>query len=165
VGSDNRGSKMTDVRRRAALVVDNGDFVTLAPEREHGPNEVLSGRPEEPGASNDPRTLPGSRFAVELRPAVRRQRIRRVGLEVRRALRSVKNVISRERHERRAERGGVLRSTDVDRRGVLRTRLRAVDIRPGRGVQHEIDVTEIRRRERDVPVGSSQRASSRKRLV
>src|SRR5688572_11640531 len=51
-----RRSEMGDVRRRAALVVDDRDLVPLGAEPEHRPQEVVSGGAEEPGAPHDPRS-------------------------------------------------------------------------------------------------------------
>ena len=69
------------------------------------------------------------------------------------ALRAVEDVVGRVVDERRAELGGVLRAADVDRRRALRVVLGAVDVRPGRRVQHELDGRERRpaRGKRDVP--------------
>ena len=64
---------MADVRRRAALVVDDRDLVALRAEGEHRPQEVLAGRAEEPGAAHDP-AVADLALAVELRAAVGRQR-------------------------------------------------------------------------------------------
>ena len=58
----------------------------------------------------------------------------------------------------------MLGPADVDRRCVLRIRLGTIDVRPGRGMQDEVDVAEIGRRVRDVPVGPGQPPCSRKRL-
>ena len=94
--------------------------------------------------SHDVRTIhapsPAAASARELRAAVHRLRVRRVGLDVRLALRPVEDVVRRVRDERQAELGRVLCAADVDRRGALRILLRAVDVRPRRGVKHETDV-------------------------
>ena len=71
-------------------------------------------------------------------PAVRRERVRRVRLDVRLALRPVEDVVRRERDERRAERRDVRRAADVHRGGALRIALGAVDVGPGRGVQDDV---------------------------
>ena len=52
----------------------------------------------------------------------------------------------------------MLRAADVDRRGALRIVLRAVDVRPGGGVEHETDVVgHGRRRQRHVPLRPRER--------
>src|SRR5262249_38723377 len=91
----NRDGEVADVRRRAALVVDDGDLVALLPEREHRAEEVLARPAEEPGGAHDPGVLAGRSFAQELRPPVRRLRVRRVRLEVRLRLAPVEDVVAR----------------------------------------------------------------------
>src|SRR5207302_7054647 len=78
-----RRREMADVRGRAPLIVDDGDLVPLDAEPQHRPDEVRAGRPVEAGAADDPRLLTGGRLAVELAPAVRGQRARRVRPDVR----------------------------------------------------------------------------------
>src|SRR5439155_10446357 len=46
--------EMADVRRAAALVVDDRHLVPLATALEHRPDEVPAGRPEEPRRTDDP---------------------------------------------------------------------------------------------------------------
>ena len=148
-----RRGEMPGVGRAAALVVDDRDLVALGAEPEHRPDEVVPDRPEEPRGADDPRLAAGGRLAVELRAAVGAERIRRVGLDVRLALRAVEDVVGREVDERHAERGRVLRAADVDRRRALRVVLGAVDVRPGRRVQDELDAAGAAgRREADVPL-------------
>ena len=62
---------------------------------------------------------------------------RRVGLDVRRALRAVEDVVARPHDERRAELRRVQDAADVHRGCGLRIVLGAVDVRPRRRVQHE----------------------------
>src|SRR5438477_642145 len=50
-----RRSEMADVRRRASLVVDDRHLLALAAEPQHGRDEVLAGRPEQPRGRDDPR--------------------------------------------------------------------------------------------------------------
>ena len=144
-----------DIGRAADLVVDDRDLVTLAADPQHRPHEVVAGRAEEPGRADDPRLFTGGGLAVGLRTAVGRERIRRVRLDVRRAPTPVEDVVARVVDER-AEPGSVLRSADVDCGRALRVILRAVHVRPGGGVQHEIEATgeTVRRRLRNVPVGA-----------
>src|SRR5690349_4313400 len=88
-----RASQMADVRRRGALVVDDGDLVALLREPQHRLHEVAPVLAEEAGRPHDPRALPGRAFAVQLRAAVRGQRARRIGLDIRFALFTVEDVI------------------------------------------------------------------------
>ena len=156
---------MADIRRTAALVVDDRDFVALAAEPEHRADEVRAGPAEEPRRADDPGVLPRHGLAVQLRPPVHGERIRRVGLDVRRPLRPVEDVVGREAHEGLAELGDVLRPADVDRRCRLRVGFGAVDVRVGGGVQDELDRTEAAwRREGHVPVGVRKAACSGERL-
>ena len=67
-----------------ALVVDDRHLVALRAEAQHRAHEVVRRRPEEPRAPHDPRLLARRGLAVQLRAAVRRQRRRRVRLDVRR---------------------------------------------------------------------------------
>ena len=67
---------------------------------------------------------PAARLAVELRPAVGRERARAVGLDVRRALAAVEDVVGRVGDERRAELGRVRRAADVHLGRALRDRPR-----------------------------------------
>ena len=56
----------------------------------------------------------------------------------------------------------MLRPADVHRSRVLRGRLRSVDVRPGRRVEHEVDLGEAgRRRQRHVPLRPGQRHDPR----
>src|SRR5579884_2168462 len=73
-----RLGQVTDVRRAAALVVDDRDLVALGAEPEHRPDEVARGPAEEPRAAHDPGAVAGCRLAVQLRAAVRAERRRRV---------------------------------------------------------------------------------------
>ena len=85
----------------------------------------------------------------------------------------VEDVVGRERDERRAELGDVLRAADVDRRRALRVVLGAVDVRPGRRVQDELQVdaralggggsvtSQSARVERRAPPGTPRRARGR----
>src|SRR5690348_8433568 len=129
---------MADVRRAAALVVDDGHLLPFATEVEHRAHEVASRPPEEPRRAHDPGLLAGCGLAVQLRPAVDRQRIRSVRLDVRLALPTVEDVVGREVDEGDAELGDVLRPADVHGRRLLRLRLRSVDVGPPCGVQNEV---------------------------
>ena len=100
----------------------------------------------------------GRRLAVQLRPAVDAERVRRVRLDVRLALRAVEDVVGREVDERHAELGDVLRAADVHRRRALRVVLGAVDVRPGRRVQDELESQAARAR------GSGKRTSHSARV-
>src|SRR6188474_2678683 len=105
--------QVLDVRGAPPLVGDHAHLVPLLPEGEHRPNEVLSRRAEEPGASDDPAffDLP---LSLELRLAVDGQRIGLVGLDVRLALRTVEDVIGGEVDDRRAHGDDVPRTKHVD---------------------------------------------------
>ena len=74
-------------------------------------------QPKSHERAHDPRVFARGGLAVQLRPAVHRQRVRRVRLDVRRALRPVEDVVGREVDERGAELGRVLRAADVHGRG------------------------------------------------
>jgi len=58
----------------------------------------------------------------------------------------------------------MLDTADVHRRRPLRVVLRTVDVGPGRRVQDEIRVEPLRRRERDVPLGTRERRRAGERL-
>ena len=116
--------------------------------------------------SQDVRTIQafvaGCGLGLQLRAAVDRERIRRVRLDVRLALAAVEDVVGREEHDGRAELEHVLRPADVHRGRVLRGRLRSVDIRPGRRVEHDVDLGEAGgRRQRHVPLRPGQRHDAR----
>ena len=132
-----RRRQVPHVRRAADLVVHHRDLVPLGAEPEHRPYEVVTGRPEEPGRADDPRLFARRGFAVGLRAAVGRERVRRVRLDVRRPLLPVEDVIGRVVDER-AELGSMLRAADVNRCRALRIVLGAVDVGPRSRVQHEI---------------------------
>ena len=78
-----RRREMPDVGRRAALVVDHRHLVPLGPGPEHRPHEVVPPFAEEPRGPDDPGPLARRRLAVELRPSVHGERVRRVRLDVR----------------------------------------------------------------------------------
>ena len=153
-----RGGEVPDVGRAAALVVHHGDLVALGAEPQHRADEVVPGRAEEPRAARrskrPPRRPPRRRASSGRRPrADSARRTRRTA-----PFPPVEDVVARERHERRAERGGsVLRSADVHRRGALRIVLGAVHVGPGGRVQHEIELRQRGRRQRHVPVRVPQR--------
>ena len=107
--------------------------------------------PEQPRGPDDPGLASGGGLAVQLRTAVRAERGRSVRLDVRRGLASVEDVVARVVDEWRSELGGVADAADVDRRRALRVVLGAVDVRPGGGVQHELEALE-RHREREAHV-------------
>ena len=131
-----RRREMGDIRRRGALVVDDADLVPFARQVEHRRTKFVPGRPEETRAPHDPRPLARSALAVHLRAPVRRQRVRRIGLDVRLGF-AVEHVVGREVHERCAELLDMAGAADVDRRRLLRVGLGAVDVGPGGRVQHE----------------------------
>ena len=140
-----RRGEMTDVRRAAALVVDDRDLVALARRARSIVRTKLW--PVQP-KSHDERTIHASSPAAASPCSFVRPydglRVRRIRLDVRLALAPVEDVVGREVDERRAELGRVLRAADVDRRRALRVGLGAVDVRPRGGVQHEIDAAERR---------------------
>ena len=148
---------MPDVCRTPDLIVDDRDLVPLGAEPQHRPHEVVSRRPEQPGRTDDPRLLARCGLAVGLRAPVGRERVRRVGLDVRRALLPVEDVIARVEDDR-AQLGGLLRPADVDRGRALGIVLGAIDVSPGGSVQNEVGRPDpCRRRDADVPVGVGQR--------
>ena len=152
-----RRGEVTDVGRRPALIGDDRDLVPLLAEPQHRADEVRPRRPEEPGGAHDPGPLACSRFAVELRPPVRRLRVRPVRLHVRPALTAVEDVVGRVVDERRTEGGDVRSPADVDRGGALRIVLGAVDIRPGGRMEDDVGLFEPGgRRQLDVPVSARQ---------
>jgi hypothetical protein len=153
---------MSDVRRRAALVVDHRDLVTIAREFEHRADEVLARRPIEPGRADDPGVLARRTFTVQLRAPVGRERIRCVRLDVRLVLAAVENVVRRVVDEGRPELRDVPRAADVYRRRPLRVVLRPVHVRPRSCVQDETGRVERWRRKRNVPVGVRQADGVRK---
>ena len=139
------GREVADEGRAAALVVDDGDLVALGAEPQHRPQEVVPRRAEEPGRPDHPRPLPGGSLAVELRPSVGATRVRPVRLDVRRALPAVEDVVRREVTSGAPSAAACGVPADVHGRRALRIRLRAVDVRPGRRVQHEIELAQRHR--------------------
>src|SRR2546426_8700556 len=85
---------MGDVSRTPDLVVDDRDLVPLYSEPEHRPHEVASRWPEQPGRTDDPRPLARRGLAVGVRAPVGRERVRRVRLDVLRALLPLQNVVA-----------------------------------------------------------------------
>ena len=148
-----RSCQMPDVGRAAALVVDDRHLLLFDAQPQHRPYEVVSRGPEEPRAAHDPGILARRSFPVQLRAPVDGERVGRVRFDVRIVLAAVEDVVRREDHERRTERGGVADTADVHGGGVLRIGLRAVDVRPGGCVQDELETREPGRWQRDVPVG------------
>src|SRR5438552_3449460 len=134
---------------------DDGDLVLPPGKVEHRADEVAPARAEEPGAAHDP-ALEHLALAGELRPAVDRERVRLVRLDVRLALRPVEDVVGREIDNRRAERDHVARAGDVDRLRPGRVRLRPVHVGPGRRVEDQVTLCYLVKRTRDVPVGAGQ---------
>jgi len=157
--------EVPDVGGRAALVVDDGDFVVVGAEPQHRANEVVPRRAEEPRRAHDPGLVPRSSLAVELRAPVGRERIRGIRLEIRLALAAVEDEVRGVVDEGGAELCHVPGSADVHSRRALRVVLRAVHVGPGGGVQHEPDVAEPgRRRMRHVPLLAGERARVREDL-
>ncbi len=135
-----RVGEVPDVRRAAALVVDDGHLVAVLGEPQHRAHEVVPGRAEEPRRPDDPGLGPRGRLAEQLRATVCGERIRPVGLDVRLALPAVEHVVGGEGDERRAERSRVRRPADVDRARTLRIALGPVHVGPGGGVEHEVEI-------------------------
>ena len=159
-----RFREMADERRRAALVVDDRHLVLLRAELEHRPHEVLARPAEEPRGAHDP-ALANLVLALELRPPVDRQGPWLVGLDVRPGLRAVEDVVRREVDDGRAESNDVASPLDVHLRRPFRIDLRAVDVGPGRRVEHQVTVCyEVGLGARDVPVGPRERVGGGKRL-
>ena len=155
---------MADVRRAAALVVDDRHLVALA-RRARASCARSCGRSSRRATTM--RTIQASSPAAAspcsfVRPYADCG-IRRVRLDVRLALPAVEDVVGREVDERRAELGGVLRAADVDRRRLLRVGLGPVDVGPRGRVQHEVGRAERRRRQRHVPLGARQPDAHRRR--
>ncbi len=139
------------------LIGDDGHLVAFGAEAQHRAHEVLRGRAEEPRAADDPRLVARGGLAVQLRPAVRAERARRIRLHVRRPLGAVEHVVARPDDEWRAERCSVLHAADVHRCGALRIVFGTVDVRPGGRVQHELRALQAgRRRVGHVPIGARQ---------
>jgi hypothetical protein len=109
--------------------------------------------------SHEERTIhAGGRLAVELRPPIRRLRVRPVRLDVGLALAAVEDVVGRVVDKRRTKGRDVRRAADVDGGGALRILLGAVDVRPGGGVENDVGRLEPgRRRQLDVPLGARER--------
>lgn len=144
--------EVAHVRRAPALVVDDRNLVLFRTESEHRSNEVVPCRAKEPGGPHDPRLLAGCCLTVELRAAIGRSRIDGVGLGVRLALLPGEHVVGREHDEGSPELRRMLRPAHVHLRRALRIILGAVDVRPRRGVEHQVDRAQAgRRRKRDVP--------------
>src|SRR5207244_6089726 len=93
--------EVPNVGRAAPLVVDDANLLLPLAELEHRAHEVLAGRPEEPGAANDPAVVDLA-FPGELRSSVERERVRLVGLDVGLALLPVADVVRREVDDRRS---------------------------------------------------------------
>ena len=140
-----RSREVADVGRASALVVHDGDLVALRSKPQHRAHEVVTRRSEEPRRSDDPGRRPCGSLAVELRSPVCGLRIRAVRLDVRRPLAAVEDVVGREGDDGGAQRGDVGRSRDVHRGRTLRVQLCTVDVRPRRGVQHEVEVVSARK--------------------
>ena len=107
--SHERVGQVRGVGRAADLVAHDDDVALVVPEREHRLHEVLPGGAEEPRAADDEVALVRGRglgLAGRLRPSVGRQRAGGVGLDVRRALRAVEDVVGRGVHDDRAHLGG-----------------------------------------------------------
>ncbi len=83
---------------------------------------------------------------------------------IRRRFRPVEDVVGRPHDERGAERRRVLDAADVDGGGFLWVVLGAVDIGPGRRVQHELARDARGSGVRDVPVGAGEPPRFRERL-
>ena len=152
-----RRGQVPDVGRAAPLVVDDRDLVALGAEPQHRADEVVPGRAEEPRAAHDPRRLARRGLAVELRPPVGGQRVRAVGLDVRRALAAVEDVVGRVGDERRAELGGVAVPPTLTSAAPCGS-----SSAPSTSVQAAACSTRsgapsARRRQLDVPVGARQR--------
>ena len=101
--------------------------------------------------ANDPRLLAGCRLAVQLRPAVRRERRRCVGLDVRLALEPVEDVVGRPHDERSTELRSVLDTADVHGSRALRVILGAVDVRPRSRVEDKVGLRDPPERDESRP--------------
>ena len=110
-----RLGQVADVGRRAGLVGDDAHLVALCAEPQHRPDEVRAGPAEQPRAAHDP-ALAHLALALELRPAVDRERARLVGLDVRLALRAVEDVVGRVVDDRHAQRDDVARAVTLTSR-------------------------------------------------
>ncbi len=159
-----RRRHVTDIGRRASLVVDDGDLAAVPAEFEHRANEVVARWPKQAGRADDPGLLACGRLAVQLRPAVGRERIRSVRLDVRVALRAVEDVVGGVVDDRSAELRGMGRPADVDGRCVLRMRLCSIDIGPRGRMQDEPDLDRVGR-QLDVPVLAGPRKRAGKLIL
>ena len=129
-----------------------------APSRSIVRTKLWPGRAEEPRAAHDPGALAGRGLGVQLRAPVGRKWRRAVRLHVGRSLAAVEDVVRRVRDQWSAELRGMRGAADVHLCRALGIVLRAVDVRPGRGMQDEIGSCERRgRREPDVPVVTRER--------
>ena len=94
-----------DGRRRSGLPRWSSTTATSsrsAPSRSIVRRKLCPVEPKSQEVRTTHASVTGCRLAVELRPAVRGQRVRPVRLDVRRALAPVEDVVGRVRHERRA---------------------------------------------------------------
>src|SRR4029453_5048404 len=82
--------EVADVRRRAALVIDDRDLFALPSKAKHRPPEFLSGPPEEPRGADDP-AVADLLLALELRPPVDAERVGGVRFHIRLLLRAVED--------------------------------------------------------------------------
>src|SRR4029453_6739816 len=108
---------------------------------------------KEPGGANDPSVV-ALLLALELRPPVDAERVRRVRLDVRLRLRTVEDVVARVVDDRSAERSHVPRPEDVRRLGSFGVGLGIVHLCPGRRMEHELRSLVERVRIGHVPLGT-----------
>src|SRR5204863_2132915 len=115
-----------DIGWAARLVGHYGYLVAVCAEAQHRLDEVRASPPEEPGAADDP-ALAHLVLALDLRPAVDRERPRLVRLDVRLALRAVEDVVGRVADDRHVLRHDVASARDVDELRAGRVGLGAID--------------------------------------
>ena len=135
---DQRPGEMPGERRRADLVVDDGELVALRRQVQDGGRKARSAGAEQPGRADDRvlarRLQRDLELTGQLRSPVHRQRPRRVGLEIRLALDAVEHVVTRDvDHPRAAPRGRtrhVPGAGAVDGEGPILIGLGAVDVSP-----------------------------------
>ena len=136
--------------RRADLVTDHPDGFALAGQAQHGVDEVAAlaacpGPPIQPAGAHDVVLWPGrpnEQLAGQFARPVSAERIRGIGLDIRRALRAVKDVVGADVHQGAvggsAGQGELLSAQGVDPQRLARIPLDVIDPMKSGGVQDEL---------------------------